>query len=296
MKSVRYIAVAMVIFATAQTLFAKDINLWNKVPSMRGERAIMEIFVPKESNGTGVIICPGGSYHHLGILNEGHTTAKWFNEQGAVAFVLWYRVANNNYHYPAMMQDIQRAIQLVRENAESYKVNPDKLGLIGFSAGGHLVTWAGAFGERTNELEKIGIVTEVSLTPNFVIPVYPVVTMQEDIGHAWSRKSLLGKQPSQEQRDLFSMEMQIPANMPPVYLVACRDDPVVIYENSERLYSALVEKNIPCVFARYDWGGHGFGMTDNKFMQAFHWNEPLRKWLQEQGFLPADNAEIQFEN
>ena len=264
----------------------KTVNIWAKTKQMAGTRVIMEVTVPDNPCGTAVIICPGGSYHHLGVSNEGHTTARWFSSLGATTFVLRYRVAWDNYHYPAMMQDIQRTIQLVRENAAEYKIDPSKVGVIGFSAGGHLVTWTGAFAERTDELEKIGITAGVSLRPDFVIPVYPVVTMQDDICHKWSRKSLLGKNPSQEQKNLFSMEMQIPETMPPVYLVACRDDPVVIYENSERLYAALKEKGITCEFARYEWGGHGFGMTDCKFMQTFHWNEGLHDWLKSLGFLP----------
>lgn len=264
----------------------KTVNIWAKTKEMPGTRVIMEVTIPDNPCGTAVIICPGGSYHHLGVYNEGHTTAKWFNSHGATTFVLRYRVAQNNYHYPAMMQDIQRAIQLIRMNAAEYKIDPSKVGIIGFSAGGHLVTWAGAFADRVNELEKIGIHTTVSLRPDFVIPVYPVVTMQEDIGHKWSRKSLLGKNPTQEQKDLFSMEMQIPSTMPPVYLVACHDDPVVIFENSVRLYAALQEKGVNCTFAQYEWGGHGFGMMNNKFMQEFHWNEPLYQWLKELNFLP----------
>lgn len=267
-------------------LKTKTVNLWAKTKEMPGTRVIMEVTIPDNPCGTAVIICPGGSYHHLGVYNEGHTTAKWFNSHGATTFVLRYRVAQNNYHYPAMMQDIQRAIENVRLNASEYKIDPAKVGIIGFSAGGHLVTWAGAFAERSNELEKIGLQTKVSLRPDFVIPVYPVVTMQDDIGHKWSRKSLLGKNPTQAQKDLFSMEMQIPENMPPVYLVACHDDPVVIYENSERLYQALIQKNIICKFSQYEWGGHGFGMMDNKFMKAFHWNEDLYLWLKELNFLP----------
>lgn len=263
----------------------KNIMIWKGVRQMRGNRVLMEAFLPDKPNGTAVIICPGGSYHHLGTYNEGHTSARWFNSIGVTAFVLRYRVAWDNYHYPAMMQDVQRAIQLVRENAASYGIDPAKVGLIGFSAGGHLVTWAGAFAGRTNELAKIGINTNVSLRPDFVIPVYPVVSMQNDIGHKWSRKSLLGSSPTQEQKDLFSMELQIPADMPPVYLLACRDDPVVIYENSERLYAALTAKGISVTFARYDWGGHGFGMTNGKFMQAFHWNEGLKEWLIENHFI-----------
>ena len=116
----------------------------------------------------------------------------------------------------------------------------------------------------------------VSLRPDFVIPVYPVVSMNDELAHRWSRKSLLGKDQSPERKNEFSMEMQIPSDMPPAYVVVCLDDPVVDYRNSYALHDALAAKNIPGGFAVYDWGKHGFGMLDNKFMKEFHWNE--RMW------------------
>lgn len=279
--------VFLILLLACSSAFAKksDINIWHGVKSMRGEIVQMEIYEPENPNGTAIIICPGGSYFHLDVLSEGYTTARYFSSKGVKAFVLWYRVAKNNYHYPAQMQDVQRAIQLVRENADEYHIDKNKVGLIGFSAGGHLVTWAAAFGERTNELEKMGIKTDVSLRPDFVIPVYPVVSMQDDICHRKSRWSLLKSKPSQEMKDLFSLDMQIPDNMPPTYLVACKDDPIVKYENSVRLSEALAAKNIDYKFTLYDWGGHGFAMKNNKFMKTFHWNEPLYEWLKERGFM-----------
>ncbi len=263
----------------------QKVNIWAGIPAMYGQHVTMEITVPDKPNGTAVIICPGGSYHHLGLFAEGRKTAKWFAKQGIVACLLLYRVAQYGYHYPAPMQDIQRAIQFVRERDKELGIDMHKVGLIGYSAGGHLVAWAGAFAGRCDELAKIGIQSEISLRPDFVISVYPVVSMQDDIAHAWSRKSLLGKLPTQEQKDLFSLEMQIPVDMPPVYLVACKDDPVVIYENSVRLYAAFLAQGIPCKFASYDQGGHGFGMKDSDFMRASHWNEALAAWLKGLAFL-----------
>lgn len=252
-----------------------------------------------------VIICPGGSYHHLGIPHEGFATARWFNSKGVNAFVLRYRVAYNCHHYPCQLEDIQMAISYIRLHAQEFNVDKNKLGAIGFSAGGHLVTMAGEFSER-NELEKLGVHTTESLRPDFVMPIYPVVTMQDDIVHKWSRKSLLGHQwsepnatkgwrpwnfwghsYSQSFKDEFSMEMNVPSNMPPTFILACRDDPVVIFENSVRLDKALTQKNIPHLFVTYDKGGHGFGMKENsKIMNATHWNETdLLPWLKQIGIL-----------
>lgn len=271
----------------AQNTRRKTINIWSGVRSLEGERVLLELAFPAEPNGTAVIICPGGSYHHLGFFGEGRTTAQWFCQQGVTTAILSYRVAQDRYHYPAPMQDVQRALQIMRERSEEFGIDAEKIGLIGFSAGGHLVAWAAEVGDNNSELQKVGIYTATSVRPNFVIPVYPVISMQDDIGHKRSRKSLLGKNPPQEQKDAFSLELQVPSRgMPPVYLVACRDDPVVLYENSERFYAALQQQGVDCTFARYDWGGHGFGMKDNAFMKAFHWNEDLALWLRAHGFLP----------
>jgi len=273
-------------------LFAQDetIYLWRNIQGMEKEPSVMFVHKPKiENNGAAVIICPGGSYFHLDLYAEGHTTAKWFAEQGFTAFMLRYRTNQSFYTEPAMLQYLQRAIQLVRENAEIYGIDPNRVGIIGYSAGGHLVAMAGEFFESHNELEKLGIKTDVSIRPDYVMPIYPVVSMQDDIAHTWSRNSLLGhskKDQSQERKDEFSLELHVPDNMPPTYIVVAEDDPIVKPENAKRLYAALEEKNIPnCRIAIYEWGKHGFGMKNNHFMRTFHWNESLKEWLIEIGII-----------
>lgn len=263
----------------------KTIYLWRNVKGMEKQPSVMYMHEPKENKTkTAVIVCPGGSYHHLGLYNEGYCSAKWFSENGITAFMLKYRSNESLYNHPAMLEDIQRAIQIVRENADEFGIDASKVGVIGYSAGGHLVTMAGEFGERFNELEKLGIETAVSLRPDFVMPIYPVVSMQDDISHKWSRRSLLGKNQTQERKDLFSMELQVPDNMPPTYIVVCKDDNVVDYNNSLRLYDALLEKNInDCELHVYEWGKHGFGMLNGPFMKEFKWNEPLLEWIKKIG-------------
>lgn len=269
----------VIAFFASAGLFAKSgipVRIWKNVPQMKKYNSTMYVH-PAEGKNTGaaVIICPGGSYHHLGLFNEGYKTAEWFAKKGVTAFTLRYRTAENGFHHPAMLQDVQRAIQLVRENAEKYSLDPDKVGVIGYSAGGHLSAMAGAFFESHDELEKIGIQHEVSLRPDFCVPVYPVVSMNNELAHRWSRKSLLGKNQSEARKNEFSLELQIPENMPPTYVVVCLDDPVVDYRNSFALYDALQAKEIPSELAVYEWGKHGFGMLDNKFMKEFHWNEKM---------------------
>ena len=263
----------------------KTIYLWRNVKGMEKQPSVMYMHEPKENKTkTAVIVCPGGSYHHLGLYNEGYCSAKWFSENGITAFMLKYRSNESLYNHPAMLEDIQRAIQIVRENAAEFGIDASKVGVIGYSAGGHLVTMAGEFGERFNELEKLGIETAVSLRPDFVMPIYPVVSMQDDISHKWSRRSLLGKNQTQERKDLFSMELQVPDNMPPTYIVVCKDDNVVDYNNSLRLYDALLAKNIQnCELHVYEWGKHGFGMLNGPFMKEFKWNEPLLEWIKKIG-------------
>ena len=264
----------------------KPIKLWKNIRSMKRQESVMYVHpAVGENTGAAIIICPGGSYHHLGLYNEGFTTAEWFSKRGVTAFALRYRTAENGYQYPAMLQDLQRAIQLVRENADKYGIDENKVGIIGYSAGGHLVTMGGAFWESHDELKKLGIDHEVSIKPDFVVPVYPVVSMQDDIAHKWSRHSLLGLRLSKERKDEFSMEKQIPEDMCPTYIVVCKDDNVVDYRNSLELYEALQEKHVKSSLTVYDWGKHGFGMVNNKFMKKFHWNEKLWKWLKDNNLI-----------
>lgn len=269
----------------------KKIYLWQNVRGMEVNVRDTILFAPKdtavtETKKAAVVICPGGSYHHLGMPHEGFASAKWFRSVEVVPFVLQYRVAYNCHHHPAMLEDIEMAIKYIRENADDYGIDINKVGAIGYSAGGHLVTMAGVYGGSRNELEKIGVPAEVSLRPNFVMPIYPVVTMQDDICHIWSRRSLLGhREYTQELKDEYSMELNIPDDMVPTYILACRDDPVVIFENSVRLEKSLAEKNIPHRFAVYEKGGHGFGMKDGWFMKENHWNEDLRNWLEEMNII-----------
>lgn len=289
-KAVIFISIlvsfASVCFCGERSKYRK-IHLWQNVKGMEVNVRDTVLFSPKSFSPDGtkkaaVVICPGGSYHHLGMPHEGFASAQWFASIGAVPFVLQYRVAYNCHHHPEMLEDIEMAIKYIRENALTYGIDVEKIGAIGYSAGGHLVTMAGVYGGTRNELEKLGVKTEVSLRPDFVMPIYPVVTMQDDICHRWSRRSLLGhREYTQELKDEYSMEMNIPSDMIPTYVLACRDDPVVIFENSVRLEKALAEKNIPHRFAVYEKGGHGFGMKNGWFMKEYHWNEDLKNWLRE---------------
>lgn len=299
MKKKPALAIAFLLISYGLFCQDKTIYLWRNVKGMEKQPSVMFMHKPGDEvprTKTAVIICPGGSYHHLGLKSEGNTTARWFAQNGVTAFVLKYRTAESTYHHPAMLQDIQRAIQIIRENAKDFDIDPNKVGVIGYSAGGHLVTMAGEFYQTHDEIKRLGIETDVSLRPDFVIPVYPVVSMQDDIAHKWSRKSLLGrgkKNQTQERKDEFSMELNVPDDMPPTYIAVAKDDNVVMYENSLRLYEALQEKNIPSQLALYEWGKHGFGMKDCPFLREFRWNEALHEWLAGLGMMNPTSSQAQ---
>ena len=271
-------------------IFAQDevIWLWKGIDKMKGEKTRLYVFEAPDSINTGVavIICPGGSYHHLGLRGEGFTSARWFNSMGITAFVLRYRVSIDGYHHPAMIQDAQRAIQWVRDHASKYKVNQHKVGVMGFSAGGHLALMTGAFYNQ-NFIGEDAYQKRVNFKPDFVAPIYPVVSMQDSIAHEWSRESLLTKHYTKELQDKFSMELQIPDGMPPVFLLASKDDPVVDYRNSVCLHKTLEDKHITNKFLLYDTGGHGYGMKDTEFTRTTRWNYILYEWLKEIGIIDS---------
>ena len=282
MRKIVLFLVCLFVF-TAVFSQSTSVLIWKDVEGMKKEKSRLHIFKPADTinNGVSVIICPGGSYAHLyGIKWEGFEVAQWLNSVGVTAFVLEYRVGKNGYHHPAMIEDVQRSIQLVRKNAQNYGIDPELVGVMGFSAGGHLSLMAGAFYEE-DYLSNHGITVDVDMKPKFVAAIYPVVSMQDSLAHVRSRKNLLGKHFTQEDKDKFSMEMQITENMPPVFIVATEDDPVVDYRNSEALFEALrqlepdfetdpeteFEFVTKTAYILYDIGGHGFGL--NKVNKKF---------------------------
>ncbi len=262
------------------------IKLWDNPKDRKEVRPELRVFHPSQEQGkskTCILICPGGSYHHLGLINEGEEVAEYFNQWGVTAVVLRYRVSMRGNHHPAMIEDFQRAMQLIHENAEKWGI--ETIGAIGFSAGGHLVTMGGAF-YKDNYLKKRGInVADDLLRPAFVCPIYPVVSMQDSIVHHKSRVDLLTKKYTEKDKEHFSMEKQIPTDMPPVFLLACKDDDVVDYRNSEVLYKALMEKGISCEYHLMNKGGHGFGMIRTRSEETHNWGVILEKWLKQNNLL-----------
>ncbi len=228
-----------------------------------------------------VIVCPGGSYCWLDMENEGTKVAEWLEQNGIKAFVLKYRVQGifdyimhtryiyRGHRYPDALDDARDMLQWVRSNADSLGIDPHCVGMMGFSAGGHLVMSAAEF---------------LDDKPDFVAPIYPVVTMHKPYVHKRSRRALLGEYGKRRKvmRDSLSLERHVPADCPPVFLVNCKDDPVVKYQNSELLDSALTAKGIPHRYIQYNTGGHGFGASDEKgTAECRQWRDEFLKFIEE---------------
>ncbi len=264
------------------TLQAQTIKIWGENPaSSKMKRPELTVFKATENpTGISVIICPGGSYRYMGIKHEGYEVAEWLNKQGITAFVLRYRTGFYGNHHPAMIQDLQRAIQFVKENSLEYNIDTARVGLIGFSAGGHLVGTAATYFDA-NFMAPLGIHPKVSLRPAFVAMIYPVISMTDSIAHKRSRKNLLTKHYTPEMAHMMSLEQNVRADMPPVFLIQCKGDKTVDYRNAVCYDAALTSKNVLHYFKLYDEEGHGFGINPKRGNgKAPLWNLDFIPWLE----------------
>jgi acetyl esterase/lipase len=234
------------------------------------------------NNGTAVIICPGGGYLHLAINKEGYKIAKWFNSFGISAFVLKYRLPSDfimTNRAIGPLQDAQEAIRMVRRNAAKWHLDPNKIGIMGFSAGGHLAATA-----STQYAEKVyDSKDEVSARPDFSILIYPVISMLEGITHNGSKKYLLGENVNNEIAERFSNEKRVDDKTPKAFLVHATDDKAVRVENSINYYLALKQHNIPVEMHIYEKGGHGFGLGLEETNK--NWPAACEKWMAANGLV-----------
>ena len=244
----------------------------------------LSIFLPPaaKANGTAVIICPGGGYWVNAISHEGTDVARKFNEIGVAAFVLKYRIPDDATMVRreiGPLQDAQEAIKTVRQRAKEWNVNVNRIGIMGFSAGGHLASTAGTHFSNV----VIPDAGNISLRPDFMILIYPVISFQDTIGHIGSRDQLIGKQPSQEKINEYSNELQVTSETPPAFLVHASDDDTVNPDNSISFYQSLIKHKVPSELHLYQRGGHGFGMynktTDDQ------WMDRCKSWLKVNGLL-----------
>lgn len=237
------------------------------------------VFLPKEEKRTSmaVVICPGGGYGHLSIKHEGEEMARWLNELGITAVVLKYRMPNGRHRIP--LADVQRAMRWIRARAEDWNIDPQKIGIAGFSAGGHLASTLATHFDSGNPKAQDRL-ARLSCRPDFVVLFYPVISMKSGLTHIGSRKALLGTQPTQEVIEKYSNELHVSAKTPPVFLVHCDDDATVSPLNSVVFYQALKKHRIPAVMYIFPTGGHGWGMRDS-FAYYPEWTRLLEKWLDE---------------
>ena len=243
------------------------VTLTEYLPSMPNKRALAE---------TAIIVCPGGSYFWLDYTTEGDSVARSLQAAGIAAYVLKYRTGGivpfithsrliiPGHHHPMPLNDVQQAMRLVRQ--KHYR----RVGVMGFSAGGHLALSAALFGSG-------------ELRPDFIAPCYPVVTMSHPCVHKRSRRGLLGeyRKASQRMRDSLSLEQHVGSQCPPVFLMNCKDDPIVDYRNSELMDSALTAHGVPHRYIQYATGGHGFGTTWSKTSkEASAWLGEFLRWIE----------------
>ena len=278
------------------------VHLWEGT-SVKGKSVTLTPFLPEHPTGLGVIVCPGGSYFWLDDKAESHEVAKWLARNGIAGFVLKYRTAGwqnivpgprlGGSSFPDMLTDLQRAIQCVRESAGLYGVQ--RLGAMGFSAGGHLVMLASEFYD-TDFLQRVGISTQVSLRPDFTAPIYPVVTMRdESCVHKRSRRGLIGERRKQtlQMKDSLSLERHVRADGPPVFLLNCTDDPVVDARNSILLDEALSRAGVDHCYIRMEHGGHGFGaLSSLQNEETSRWQDLFMSWLRAHEALMPPSSDV----
>lgn len=287
----RYFLAILLLCAGSSLLSASG---WNDCSSDKGGNDLPLVpYLCDNPSGVSVIVCPGGSYCWHDYETEGISVAKWLNSIGISAFILKYQVigfwsflTHDRYLFPRndhpdMISDLLRAIKYVRENSEEFNIDPQKLGVMGFSAGGHLVMSSAMFCNEDFTGSNGG--DDVDLKPNFIASIYPVVTfVDEKYVHKRSRRALLGEGRRRINRlkDSLSLELNVPDDSPPVFLMNCKDDPIVKYQNSILLDSALTAKGISHKYILYNTGGHGFGADSTKTSsEAIQWLSEFKLWL-----------------
>ncbi len=300
---------AAAVIAAAGTLFAgvvsaqapRVIPLWPEgvpaaipgaAPEVQADGRVSNVQQPtltvhaasgKARTATAVIVCPGGGYQRIAMQKEGEATAEWLNSLGITAFVLKYRL--KEYGHPAPLRDVLRAVRTVRQGAASWGIDPARIGVIGFSAGGHLAASAATLFDSAEGRTGAGI-DSVSARPDFAILVYPVITLQAPYAHVGSRDSLLGANASRGMVERLSLDLQVTPQTPPTFLVHGGTDQAVPPENSVLFYMALRRAGVPAELHLYEKGPHGFGLAADQGPIS-EWSKRAAEWLAARGLLAA---------
>lgn len=278
-----------------QTCLAADpltgpvIELWPEgAPGAIGadvaDKPTLNVYQPAadKANGTAVVVLPGGGYGHLAVGHEGHDLGEFFKSLGVTAFVLKYRIAPR-YKHPAPLNDAQRAIRLVRARAAEWKLDPKRIGIMGFSAGGHLASTAGTHFDAGNPAAKDPI-DRVSCRPDFLILCYPVISLNTEYAHVGSRNNLLGKDADAKLVESLSNDTQVTDQTPPTFLFHTDADTGVRPENSALFYLALKKHKIPAELHIYEKGPHGVGLAAKDPILST-WSARLADWMKGRGLL-----------
>ena len=243
---------------------------------------ITAFIVPKEkATGAAVMICPGGGYGILAASHEGSDLARWFNDRGISAFVLKYRLPDvkaMTHQHEVPLMDAMQGMKLIRQSAKKWNIDPDKIGVMGFSAGGHL---AATLSTHYN----LGTKASDEAKPNFSILLYPVISLSPELAHGGSRDNLLGPDKSEELIKYYSNELQVSAKTPPAFLVHAMDDGAVPVENSIAYYLALKKFKTPAEMHLYPKGGHGFGLRTEGKGSLVNWPAAMDGWLKANGWV-----------
>lgn len=245
-------------------------------------RPTLSVFLPDpaKANGTAIVICPGGGYAINAYGHEGTDIAKKFTEMGIAAFVLKYRIPDDKTMVNkeiGPLQDVQQAIQFVRSHAAEYKIKSNRIGVMGFSAGGHLASTA------ATHYENPVIKTSADVKPDFQILIYPVISFSPEYGHLGSRDNLLGKNADPEKVRLYSNDLRVTSKTPPAFIVHASDDNVVPVQNAIAYYESLIREKVDAELHVYQEGGHGFGLN-NKTTDD-QWMDRCKNWLKANGWL-----------
>jgi acetyl esterase/lipase len=242
------------------------------------DKPTVTVYLPAADKATGaaIVICPGGGYGHLAMDHEGHQVARWLNSFGVAGIILQYRIAPN-YHHPAPMQDAQRAIRYVRAHAKEWKIDPQKVGILGFSAGGHLASTAATHFDKGDANAKDPI-DRLSSRPDFAVLVYPVITLVGPNAHVGSRNNLLGKNPDPKLVESLCNEKQVTPDTPPTFLTHTKADKGVPAENSVMFYEACKKNQVPAELHLFDEGKHGLGLGP-KNLEFSMWPSRCEQWL-----------------
>jgi acetyl esterase/lipase len=263
--------------------------LWpHGAPGAKGDedfdKPAIWVFLPPEklATGTAVVVCPGGGYGHLAIGHEGKDVADWLNSLGVAAFVVRYRLAPK-YGHPAPLDDAQRALRTVRANAEHWHIDPKRIGVMGFSAGGHLASTAGTHFDPGNR-DAADPIERVSCRPDFMILCYPVVAFATEYVHAGSKKNLLGLNPDPKLVESLSNERQVTPQTPPTFIFQTDADTAVVPENCVLFYLALRKAKVPAELHIYEQGRHGVGLAASDPVLST-WPARLADWLKVHGLV-----------